>query len=162
MGNRAIIVFGDSNSSVYLHWNGGISSVTAFLKYCELRGFREPDKDDYGIARFVQVVANYFGADGLSIGIVDRPDLNDVDSYGLDNGIYVVHGWKITQHYGKMYFDKYDLTDMIIAIDVAQPENQQLLSKQLGDMLTPAVLDEMDDNIRKVQNNNIRNCTCDY
>ena len=61
-----------------------------------------------------------------------------------------------------MYFDKYDLTDMIIAIDVAQPENQQLLSKQLGDMLTPAVLDEMDDNIRKVQNNNIHNCICDY
>ena len=55
MGNRAIIKPEGKNIGVYLHWNGGIDSVTAFLKYCELRGFRAFD-DAYGMARFCQIV----------------------------------------------------------------------------------------------------------
>lgn len=44
-------------------------TVGAFLEYCELRGFRSPDNDPYGWARLCQAVANFMGADGLSVGI---------------------------------------------------------------------------------------------
>lgn len=37
MGNRAIVKPEGKDIGVYLHWNGGIDSVTAFLKYCELK-----------------------------------------------------------------------------------------------------------------------------
>ena len=36
MGNRAIIQPINSTMGVYLHWNGGVDSVTAFLKYLSL------------------------------------------------------------------------------------------------------------------------------
>ena len=58
MGNRAVITTSKStdikNSTdigIYLHWNGGRDSVQAFLKYCELKGYRSPEKDNYGWAR---------------------------------------------------------------------------------------------------------------
>lgn len=121
MGNRAVIkAQGNDNKSVYLHWNGGRDSVEAFLKYCELRGFRAFE-DDYGMARFVQVVSNFLGADGLSIGIHDG-----VESYG-DNGIYTVKGWEIVgreDYYEEQY--NYDLDEMLQEIDKAQPIKQQL------------------------------------
>ena len=38
MGNRAVITteknFENNGVGVYLHWNGGYDSVSAFLKYC--------------------------------------------------------------------------------------------------------------------------------
>ena len=60
MGNRAIVKPEGKDIGVYLHWNGGIDSVTAFLKYCELKEHRGFD-DSYGMARFCQVVGNLFG-----------------------------------------------------------------------------------------------------
>ena len=53
MGNRAVIttqeyITNPDAIGVYLHWNGGRDSVEAFLKYCDLRGFRPPDSDEYG------------------------------------------------------------------------------------------------------------------
>ena len=51
MGNRAIIKGKGQNLGVYVHWNGGIDSVTAFLEYCKLKGYRSPDTDTYGVAR---------------------------------------------------------------------------------------------------------------
>lgn len=122
MGNRAILkAKGNNNKGVYLHWNGGRDSVEAFLKYCELRGFREFN-DDYGMARFCQVVSNFFGGDGLSIGITDC-----TESRG-DNGVYIIDGWEIV---GREDFDgreqrSYDLQEMLIEIDKAQPVKQQL------------------------------------
>lgn len=122
MGNRAIIkAKGNDNKGVYLHWNGGRDSVQAFLKYCELRGFRGFE-DDYGMARFCQVVGNYFGGNGLSIGIADS-----VSSHG-DNGVYVVEGWEIV---GREDFEggeqmNYDLSEMLFSIDKAQPIKQQI------------------------------------
>lgn len=124
MGNRAVLMaHNNTNKSVYLHWNGGRDSVEAFLKYCELRGFRGFEKD-YGMARFCQVVGNFFGGNGLSVGIMDG-----AYSHG-DNGIYVIKGWEIVDRVKEDYYgfeqDKHDLQKMLIAIDNAQPINQQL------------------------------------
>lgn len=72
MGNRCVVTWSKSMNpkyrtdiGVYLHWNGGRDSVEAFLKYCELRRFHA---GNYGAARFVQVVANFFGG-GDYIGV---------------------------------------------------------------------------------------------
>ena len=55
MGNRCVITtkenYEKGGIGVYLHWNGGRDSVTAFLRYCELKGYRAPDKDCYGWGR---------------------------------------------------------------------------------------------------------------
>lgn len=124
MGNRAIIKPEGKNIGVYLHWNGGIDSVTAFLKYCELRGFRSFE-DSYGLARFCQVVGNFFGG-STSIGIETNIS-EEKDAYNIDNGMYVVKGWKIIRHINKPSFrDNYDLDEMLKAIDEKQPELEQL------------------------------------
>lgn len=125
MGNRAIIKPEGKDIGVYLHWNGGIDSVTAFLKYCELRNFRSFD-DSYGIARFCQVVGNFFGG-GLSIGIQSGIGETQYDAKYIDNGIYVVKGWKIVGHIGEQEpKEGYDLDDMLKEIDIRQPEKEQL------------------------------------
>lgn len=125
MGNRAIIKPEGKDIGVYLHWNGGIDSVTAFLKYCELRNFRSFD-DSYGIARFCQVVGNFFGG-GLSIGIQSGIGETLYDAKYIDNGIYVVKGWKIVRHIGEQEpREGYNLNDMLKEIDIRQPEKEQL------------------------------------
>lgn len=125
MGNRAMIVFKDMDIGIYLHWNGGIDSVTAFLKYCELRKFRT---DDYGVARLTQIIANYFGGD-LSIGVTAHPEMYKQ----LDNGIYTIEGWKIVDHtfetgepWGEEDHEGYDITDFVVQIDNDQPEKDRL------------------------------------
>lgn len=129
MGNRAIIKPVGKDLGVYLHWNGGVDSVTAFLKYCELKGFRDFE-DSYGLARFCQVVGNFFGG-GLSIGISSGVGETKRDTAYIDNGIYIVKGWKIVGHIGEREpKEGYDLDDMLKAIDARQP-----LLEQLGDFL---------------------------
>lgn len=130
MGNRALIVpKGMENIGVYLHWNGGLDSVTAFLKYCEIRDFRYfggDRADGYGLARFVQVVGNYFGG-GLSIGIQPVNGSLENAADGLDNGVYLIDEWKIAKRIGNITRSEgYDLTEMLIDIDKAQPEEEQL------------------------------------
>lgn len=129
MGNRAVITTkeGDKENKIgiYLHWNGGRDSVRAFLKYCEMRGFRRPEDDNYGWARLCQVIANYAGKDGLSVGI-DRVCNLDCDNW--DNGVYLIEDWKIV---GREYFtgeeqNSYELRQMLIDIDKAQPKDQQV------------------------------------
>jgi len=148
MGNRAVITFDmdlgtiDTNTGkyykdgvelqdrpdkigIYLHWNGGYDSINAFCKYCKMRGFRGPVTDDYGIARLVQIAANFVGS-SLSIGI---NTLNRLDCDNYDNGVYIVNdGWEIV---GRQYFEgreqnEYELKEMLEAINKAQPEKQQL------------------------------------
>ena len=46
MANRAVVTtkenMDNNGFGVYLPWNGGRDSVRAFLKYCELKGYRAP------------------------------------------------------------------------------------------------------------------------
>ena len=128
MGNRAIIQTKESSEyegiGVYLHWNGGYDSVSAFLKYCELKGYRAPDHDCYGWARLCQVVGNFFGG-GLSLGIDNFS--KDAGEW-QDNGTYIIEGWKIVdrKHYDYEEQNEHDLIDMLIEIDKAQPKEEQL------------------------------------
>lgn len=124
MGNRAVITtrenFENNGIGIYLHWNGGRDSVEAFLKYCEIRGYRAPNEDNYGWARLTQVIANFFGSNGLSVGI---DTVNHLDCDNGDNGVYFIEGWKIVgRKYAYEEQDTYELIDMLKAIDEAQPE----------------------------------------
>lgn len=129
MGNRAIVKPINENIGVYLHWNGGVDSVTAFLEYCKLKGYRDfggERVDGYGIARFVQVVSNFFGGT-TSIGIEMNVDETEECANGLDNGIYVIDGWDIKKRIGTITDSEgYNLQEMLIDIDKAQPLEEQL------------------------------------
>ena len=113
MGNRAVIVWTDrdgnfsfnENVGVYLHWNGGIDSVEAFLTYADIMGFRSPTQDpEYGIARFIQIVANFFGDDGLNVGV---GILKFMDYCNGDNYQWICTDWEIKRQLF-LKWDKYD------------------------------------------------------
>lgn len=128
MGNRAVITTEGRGLALYLHWNGGRDSVAAFLRYCDPRGFRAPDADDYGWARLCQVIANFMGANGLSVGI-SRYTTDEREDSG-DNGIYVIRGWEIVgrvcPYDGFCEQGEYPLDEMLGDIDAARPIDQQL------------------------------------
>lgn len=134
MGNRAVIITRECDLAVYLHWNGGRDSVEAFLAYCRLRGFRPPEEDNYGWARLCQVLGNFFGKDGLSVGLY--PVGSPADPIRLspgDNGVYVIKDWQIVGRYDPPTEeqDGYDLKKMVRFIDSRQPEDQRLTSEEL-------------------------------
>ena len=128
MGNRAIIQTKESYENegigVYLHWNGGRDSVAPFLKYCELKGYRAPDADNYGFARLCHVIGNFFGG-SLSLGIGNFS--KDAGEW-QDNGTYIIEGWEIVDRkfYDYEEQDEHDFTGMLLAIDEAQPTKEQL------------------------------------
>lgn len=128
MGNRAVITskenFENNGIGIYLHWNGGRDSVEAFLKYCELKGYRSPTSDNYGWARLCQVIANFFGG-STSIGI---DVVNKLDCDNWDNGVYIIQGWKIVDRKYNQYAEQknYKLEDMLIDIDSSMPEEEQI------------------------------------
>lgn len=126
MGNRAVITSVKKDLGVYVHWNGGPDSIGAFLDYCSLRGFRAPESDPYGYARLCQVLGNFFGADGLCVGI--EPYTTDGQMDPGDNGIYVIKDWAIVDRIGGHDYDSegYDHDEMLREIDKSQPEDQQL------------------------------------
>lgn len=127
MGNRAIIKPCDMNIGIYIHWNGGRDSVEAFLKYCELKGVRGFGRQSpYALARLSQVIGNFFGGT-LSIGITFCDGMME-DARGIDNGIYIVRGWEIERRVWGGYAEQYGcpMTDILIGIDKAQPEGEQL------------------------------------
>ena len=141
MGNRAVItaskssaVAGSSDLGIYLHWNGGRDSVEAFLTYCRIQGFRSPDVDNYGWARLVQVIANFFGGDGLSVGL-DKCSKLDCDNY--DNGVYIIKGWEIVGRQYKRHSEQceHDLEPMLQYIDERQPEGMRLGAERIAEAL---------------------------
>ena len=124
MGNRGFIKFQGTDVGVYLHWNGGKDSVVPMLEYCRLRGFRF---DYYGVARFCQVIGNWFGGD-LSIGVEStaRRLVSDFDPG--DNGVYFVKDWKIVDRHTDQTYEQneYDPIMFMIDIDLKQPERDQI------------------------------------
>ena len=141
MGNRAVIGWQDKDGNfseesvgVYLHWNGGRDSVEAFLAYCEMMGFRSPSFDNqYGIARFVQVIANWFGEDGLSIG-VDK--ICNLDTDNWDNGLYICKDWRIVDRkYAHGEQLEYSLIEFVHDLNEKQPEGMRKTEEELDELL---------------------------
>ena len=95
MGNRAVIRLENKNEvAIYLHWNGGVESVLAFLEAAKKFGVRDPLQDSYGMARLTQIVCNFFGGT-LSVGL-GLPERLDEDNY--DNGSYILGpNWTIAK-----------------------------------------------------------------
>lgn len=102
MGDRAVITDSKHKTAIYLHWNGGPESVTAFLRFCEKRGYRAPNTDCYGWSYLVATIANFF-SNGLSVGICDFESI--CKSADVDNGIYVIENWEIKDHFSS--YDHY-------------------------------------------------------
>ena len=135
MGNRAVITTGknEKDIGVYLHWNGGRDSVEAFLAYCELKGYRAPDTDNYGWARLCQVIGNYFGGE-CSVGIDIRSRL---DCNNGDNGVYIIRGWKIVdrQFFRGAEQNCYPLLDMMLDINKQMPKEEQLTEEKISEFV---------------------------
>lgn len=128
MGNRAVITTEDKQIGVYLHWNGGRDSVEGFLEVCKRYNFRPPEKDDYGWARLCQIIANYFGMGGLSVGIGPYDEL---DKNNRDNGVYIIKNWEIVgREYAPNQEQSYhDFESFVEAVIRKQPERPQPLDK---------------------------------
>lgn len=108
---------------IYLHWNGGVSSIRAFLEAAKRLEIRDGVSDNsYCIARMAQMIGNFFGGT-LSLGISTLNRLN-CDNY--DNGVYVVdENWEIigrefVSHEDK---DEYDLENFVAEIIGDMPES---------------------------------------
>ena len=101
MGNRAVITASKSKTSgvgIYLHWNGGLESVLAFLEVCNQRDYRTPGTDEsYAMARLTGVLHEFFDG-GLSLGL---GTLKSLDTSNGDNGTYVIGpGWEVASRWG--------------------------------------------------------------
>ena len=119
MSNNCFVKPVGKNIGVYLHWNGGRDSIEAFLEYCKLKQY-PPFETDYGMARFVQTVANFFGT-GTSIGIEEE------NSISTCNGTYVIKGWEIvSRDFNGEEQHNYSLKKMLEEIDQEQPAAIQL------------------------------------
>jgi len=100
MGNRATITtapFKRKNAAIYVHWNGGRTSIEAFCKAAKELGYRDPAHDPaYGMARLTGLLAVYFGAaDDTGMGLGTVADLIEA---GDDNGCWVIgEGWTIVE-----------------------------------------------------------------
>lgn len=127
MGDRAVITtrenYENDGIGVYLHWNGDRDSIQGFLTFCKRKGYRSPTEDNsYGFARLAQVIANFFGGNGLSVG-VDK--VSNLDTANGDNGVYIIDGWDIVDRYFSCYEKQNDIVveDMIREINRCQPED---------------------------------------
>lgn len=100
MGNRAVICHSKAKTStaIYVHWNGGLESVLAFLEVCRRRGYRDPAYDSgYGMARLCGLICEFFDG-ALSVGI---GPLSTLDTDNHDNGTYLIgEGWTIKERFG--------------------------------------------------------------
>lgn len=93
MGNRAVIAFDGQKTGIYLHWNGGLASILAFLKVAKTLNVRASTyQSDYTIARMTQIIGNFFGGTlSLGVGALETLDLEG------DNGVYWIKDWEIVR-----------------------------------------------------------------
>lgn len=128
MGNRCTIGWENTKLGVYLHWNSDAYEVQAFLDYCAVMGYRDPDEDDsYGVARLVQIMGNALDpVAGLSLGVVDGYHED------WDNGHYTCKGWAIVRQDRPHHvenpvmmpeIDESDVKDMMLYINSCQPDS---------------------------------------
>lgn len=159
MGNRAIIKTETGHVGMYLHWNGGRDSVEAFLRYCDLRGFRSPETDGYGWARLAQVIGNFFGG-GLSLGMVEV-NAGGLDGIGCDNGAYVIKDWQIIkrENFEGREQMEYDMQELLLSIDEAQPEKDRIGEYLRGREITTAELKAGDEIILPLWSGEMKRCT---
>ena len=124
MGNRAAIRTTQSNCGIYLHWNGGVESVLAFLEAAKQLDVRDPEYDDaYCLARLTQIIGNFFGGT-LSLGIM--ADVRGSDY--ADNGIFVIgKGFKIVE--------RIDAPDNVTEVDQLDPEQRKYYDGVLAEAL---------------------------
>lgn len=145
MGNRAVITTSttgevqDNNIGIYLHWQGGYDSVSAFLTYCKLKEHRSPESDCYGWARLCQVIGNYLGGT-TSIGI---DVCGELDCDNGNQGVFFIKNWEVVgrqyQRYGEQKI--HPLREMLHRINEAQPESERIqdLDVQLDKLLSKEV-----------------------
>lgn len=142
MGNRAVILskndmladgkINPNQIGLYLHWNGGRDSVSAFLKYCKLKGYRSPSTDCYGWACLCNVISNFFG-DGMSLGI----DIASHLDCNHDNGVYIIDRWEIV---GRLYNhgteqSNYDVNSFVLELNERMPEQNRMDACVLQELL---------------------------
>lgn len=104
MGNRAVITASTATSTgvgIYVHWNGGLESVLAFLHVAKQRGYRDPTNDSaYGMARLCGLICEFFGL--KSSTCVGIGQLKELDCDNRDNGVYVIGpDWTIKSRWGE-------------------------------------------------------------
>jgi len=92
MGNRGVIKFDDIPTGIYLHWNGSIESVLAFLEATRQR--IGPARQGANLIGTIQTVANYFEYDGLSLYV---GPVAEMDQDNHDNGTFIVRGYEIVR-----------------------------------------------------------------
>lgn len=142
MGNRAVITTKqgwtskENNLGIYLHWNGGRDSVEAFLTYCKMKGYRSPEKDNYGWASLAAVITNFFGASGDSIGI-DIVTRLDCDNW--NNGVYIIEDWQIVdrQRFKGREQQEHNLEEFLMDIDNSMPEGARFGEEFLSASIVP-------------------------
>ena len=131
MGNRAVITTPKKDIGVYLHWHGSRKSIEDFLAYCDMKGYRSPEIDEYGWARLCQVIGNTIGGT-LSVGI-GRYENQDKDNG--DNGVYVIKNWGIVDREYYPYKEEHedDILGALEYINLSMPTNEQVTAEQLID-----------------------------
>lgn len=134
MGERAVIVATSAvcmnlcDDALYTQWCGGRDFVEAFLCYCRMQGYTSPEKDKKSLALLQEVMTNYMGDECTEI---EALCLCMFTSYE-DEGVYIIKNWKVigrrTSDYIKLGGEqcRYDLIDLLLEIDAAQPEDIQL------------------------------------
>ena len=119
MGNRAVITTPKKDIGVYLHWNGSRNNIESFLAYCDMKGYRPPEIDEYGWARLCQVIGNTIGGT-LSVGI----------------------GRYENQEYNEEHED--DILGALEYINLSMPANEQATAEQLIDYSNKWIIKHQD------------------
>lgn len=142
MGNRAVITTPKKDIGVYLHWNGSRNNVESFLAYCDMKGYRPPEIDEYGWARLCQVIGNTIGGT-LSVGI-GRYENQDKDNG--DNGVYVIKDWDIVDREYYPYNEEHedDILGALEYINLSMPANEQVTAEQLIDYSNKWIIKHQD------------------
>ncbi len=123
MGNRAIITTQTRALGVYLHWNGGRDSVESFCKCLHDCGAPAPGAHGEGLGAIATLAANFFGLNGLSVGL--SPYTSDQRMDPGDNGIYVLadDSWEIAEHPGFEDIDEQRVYDVVEFAEELQSAN---------------------------------------